>query len=258
MHTLPVGVNGVNMEGMKNPTAPLPRERYHHGDLRRALLDASLALVTSHGVERFSLREAAREVGVSPAAAYRHFRDKDALLAALAAEAYVHLAEWMERAITRAPGELGTKAHATAVFASVGHAYLEFSVQHPAHFRVMFGPWCQRETIIAKEGRTPYEILVESLDALVTCGAIAPAARQGAEVSAWSSVHGFASLIVDGVLEMTKAERFEAMRHVAATLLKGLGCDASLLEWAGPGPRAPELCLRPPAERPGAKRPPRA
>jgi AcrR family transcriptional regulator len=245
------------MRDVKNPPTPPSRERYHHGDLRRALLDASLALVTDHGVERFSLREAAREVGVSPAAAYRHFRDKDALLAALAAEAFGHLAEWMERAISKAPGEPGTPARQTAAFVAVGHAYVEFSVQHPAHFRVMFGPWCQREQVVALEGRTPYEILVETLDSLVTCGALAPAKRAGAEVAAWSAVHGLAALVVDGVLPLSKTERAEAMRHLGATLLLGLGCAPALLPWAGQGPQAPELCLRPPAERPSkGRRPP--
>jgi len=249
MHTLPNGVNGVNMESVKNPPATLSRERYHHGDLRRALLDASLSLVTAHGVERFSLREAAREVGVSPAAAYRHFRDKDALLAALATEAFAHLAGWMERAISRAPGAPGSPERETAAFVAVGHAYVEFSVQHPAHFRVMFGPWCQREDVVALEGRTPYEILVESLDALVACGALAPAKRAGAEVAAWSAVHGLASLVVDGVLQLSKTERSEAMRHLGATLLLGFGCAPAVLPWASQAPRAPELCLRPPEER---------
>ncbi len=239
---------------MKNPPTTHPRERYHHGDLRRALLDASLALVTAHGVDRFSLREAAREVGVSPAAAYRHFRDKDALLASLAAEAFGHLAGWMERATSEAPGKPGTPAHQTAVFAAVGHAYVEFAVQHPAHYRVMFGPWCQRDDVVALEVRTPYEILVEALDALVECGAIKPEKRAGAEVAAWSTVHGLASLVVDGVLELSKPERLQAMLHIASTMLLGLGCAPAHLPWASKAPKSPELCLRPPEERPARRR----
>lgn len=226
---------------MKNPPGTSSRDRYHHGDLRRALLEASLSLVTELGVERFSLREAARAVGVSPAAAYRHFADKEALLGALALDASGRLAEGMERAISRTPGAPGTRAHAAAAFAAVGNAYVEFFVQHPAHFRMMFGPWCphmKREPT----PRDPYGILVDSLDALVSTGAIPAGARAGAEIAAWSAVHGLASLIVEGALRFTKAERLQAIRHLAGTLLTGLGCDAATLGPPGKPPPTPDPC----------------
>ena len=224
---------------MKDPTIGTSRGRYHHGDLRNALLEASLALIAEHGVEAFSLREAAREVGVSPAAAYRHFEDKDALLAALARDAFDRLAHLMERAISRVPGEPGTAGHAVAAFFAVGVAYVEFAVQHPSQFRVMFGPWCPREQVVAagvQPGqREGYTILVDSLDALVASGAVRAEARAGAEIAAWSMVHGLASLLVEGSVQLTKAERGQATRHTARMLLAALGCDAALL---GP-PEAP-------------------
>jgi AcrR family transcriptional regulator len=228
---------------MKNPPVTPSRDRYHHGDLRHALLEASLALVTEQGVERFSLREAARAVGVSPAAAYRHFADKGALLAALALDASVRLTQGMERAIARAPGEPGSRVHAVAAFAAVGVAYVEFFVQHPAHFRMAFGPWCPH---MAREpgARDPYGILLDSLDALVSTGAIPAGARAGAELAAWSSVHGLASLIVEGALKLTKAERLQAIRHLAGTILTGLGCDPATLGPLGPPPPVPERCGR--------------
>lgn len=227
---------------MKNPPATPSRDRYHHGDLRQALLEASLSLVTELGVERFSLREAARAVGVSPAAAYRHFQDKGALLAALALDASGRLTQGMERAISRAPGEPGTRAHAVAAFAAVGGAYVEFFVQHPAHFRMMFGPWCPHLTR-EPGARDPYGILVDSLDALVSTGAIPAEARAGAELAAWSTVHGLASLVVEGALTFTKAERQAAMRHLAVTLLTGLGGDPSALG-SPAAPLALETCRR--------------
>jgi len=237
---------------MANPSGAPSRARYHHGDLRNALLEASLALVAEQGVEAFSLREAARAVGVSPAAAYRHFEDKDALLAALAADAFGRLALGMERAISRAPGEPGSRAHAAAAFAAVGQAYVEFAVQHPSHFRVMFGPWCAEAKVpvasLTAGPRDPYTILVDSLDALVASGAVRPEARAGAEVVAWASVHGLASLIVEGSLKLTKAERGQAIRHTGRTILAGLGCDPGLL---GP-PEAPldaDPCVRSPTAK---------
>jgi AcrR family transcriptional regulator len=234
---------------MANPSGAPSRARYHHGDLRNALLEVSLALVAEQGVEAFSLREAARAVGVSPAAAYRHFEDKGALLGALASDAFGRLAAGMERAISRTPGEPGSAAHAAAAFVAVGLAYVEFAVQHPAHFRVMFGPWCpepeEPAAISAPGARSAYTILVDSLDALVASGAVPAAARAGAEITAWASVHGLASLIVEGAVKLTKAERAQAIRHVARTVLAGLGCDPAVL-----GPPAAPVDADPCASRP--------
>lgn len=220
---------------MAHPPGAPSRARYHHGDLRNALLDASLALVAEHGVEAFSLREAAREVGVSPAAAYRHFEDKDALLVALALDGFGKLAQGMERALSRVRGEPGSKAYAVASMFAVGLAYVEFAVAHPAHFRVMFGPWCHQEgKPPAPPGeRDAYQILVATLDGLVASGAIPAQGRAGAEIAAWAGVHGLASLLVEGSLRLGKAERAQAMRILGRTLLVGLGCEPAL---AGPVP----------------------
>lgn len=246
-------MNGVNIHLMKSDAPTHPRAAYHHGDLRNALLEASLALVAEKGVEAFSLREAARAVGVSPAAAYRHFADKGALLSALADVGSQRLSQQMERAIARVPGKPGSREHAAAAFAAVGLAYVEFAVQNPAHFRVMFGPWCERSSgPPEREPSSPrdaYTILVDSLDALVSSGLVAAQARAGGEIAAWSFVHGLSSLIVDGVLRLTKAERAETMRRAGRTLLAGFGGDPDVLGppstpldpghcyWAGGAPK---------------------
>ena len=226
---------------------------YHHGDLRNALVSVALRLVTKHGVEGFSLREAARAVGVSPAAAYRHFEDRSALLKALAHEGLARLALDMEAAIAAAPGAAGSRARAVAELTALGTSYVEFAVAHPSHFRVMFGPWCdladQLAPALLPHGRDPLLLLADTLDGLVRAGAIPPAARQGAEVSAWSAVHGFASLLVEGGLRLDPAERAAALGSVHRMLLLGLGVSPEL---AGPplGARLP--VLRPPA--PGGMR----
>jgi len=226
------------------------KARYHHGDLRRALLEAALALIVEKGVEGFSLRETAREVGVSPAAAYRHFEDKMALLRALASDGMGRLALAMEEGMARARGAPGSPARAAAELAALGTAYVEFAVAHPAHFRVMFGPWClgaehaELHAEAAPHGRDPYQLLVDALDGLVKAGAIAPAARAGAEIVAWSSVHGLASLLVEGALPLGCEERPQALGLVQRTLLLGLGGAPALLVGlgadlgTGPGPAA--------------------
>jgi AcrR family transcriptional regulator len=228
---------------MKPAAKPHPRTSYHHGDLRNALLEASLALVAEKGPEAFSLREAARAVGVSPAAAYRHFADKDAVLSALALVGSLRLSEGMERAIARLPGRPGSPEYAIAALNAVGLAYIEFAVQHPAHFRVMFGPWCDRTGGPPDPGpsgpRDSYTILVDTLDALVAAGVVDAQARVGAELAAWSLVHGLSSLLVDGVVTLGKAERAQMMRVSGRMLLLGLGCDPALLG-PPPAPVAPE------------------
>jgi len=212
------------------------RDSYHHGDLRNALLEKALALVAERGQEGFSLREAARELGVSPAAAYRHFADRNALLAAIAMDGHARLAAAMERALSRLPGAPGTKAHAAATLLVTGEGYVEFAVRHPSHFRVMFGPALQLKG--ATPGRAPscrssFEILVDALDGLAAAGVISHEARAGAEVAAWSSVHGLAALLVDGALPLGARERGHAIQVVTRLVLLGLGADPALLPVPG-------------------------
>lgn len=228
-------------------TSAAPRKGpYHHGDLRNALVAAALKLVAKHGVEGFSLREAARAVGVSPGAAYRHFEDRSALLKGVAHEGLARLALKMEEAVASAPGASGSPARAAAKLTAIGAAYVEFAVANPSHFRVMFGPWCDLADELAPEllphGRDPLQLLVDTLDGMVRAGAITAAARQGAEISAWSAVHGFASLLVEGGLPLGAAERARAYAVVQRVLLIGLGVSPDL---AGPPLGATLLDLRP-------------
>jgi len=228
---------------MTKPADAPSKGRYHHGDLRHALVEAAAELVARHGVEAFSLREAAREVGVSPAAAYRHFEDKAALLKAVAADGMGRLAVAMEKALARVAGTPGSPAHAAASLMAVGEAYVEFAVKQPDRFRVMFGPWCHGEVMeemppeAAPLGRDPYQILIDTLDGLVAAGAIGAAARVGAEVTAWSGVHGLAALLVDVALPLTPAMRTGATALLGRTLLAGLGCPPGLL--GAPAPAHP-------------------
>jgi AcrR family transcriptional regulator len=214
------------------------RATYHHGDLRRTLLDTALRLVNESGPEGFSLREAARAVGVSPAAAYRHFADKPALLTALAAEGHGRLAEAMEKASTRLAAVDPPPARAVATLVAIGRAYVEFAVKNPSFFRVMFGPAVKDpefDPCCATSGRDAYAILSDTLDQLLASGAIPPERRTGGEIGAWSAVHGFATLVVDGALPISARQRADAYRMLARSMLFSLGCDASLL------PAAPRL-----------------
>jgi AcrR family transcriptional regulator len=239
------------MEIVKTARAPR-KDGYHHGDLRNALLETALRLVSERGPEGFSLREAAREVGVSPGAAYRHFADKAALLTALAVDGHVRLADAMERALGRVRGAAGSKARAVAGFMAIGEAYVDFALAHAAHFQVMFGPCMDADAApcSAATGRDAFGILVDALDDLVAAGAVAVEGRAGAETTVWSAVHGLATLQSDGALPLTAAERAMALAGMARLLLAGMGCPQALLPGAAPvdaDPRPPERRRRKPA-----------
>lgn len=227
-------------------TPPLERATYHHGDLRNALVEAAVKLIAERGVEGFSLREAGRIIGVSPTAAYRHFADKSALLGAVASDGFSRMAGAMERGMARIAGTAGTPACAVARLAAVGDAYLDFALRHPSHFRVMFGPWLRDTEClpgVGPSGRDPFQILVEALDGLVAAGVISEASRAGAEIVAWSAVHGLAALVVDGSLQLAPRERDLALRRVQASILRGLGADPRLVEPDGAA-AAVEAALR--------------
>lgn len=177
------------------------REAYHHGDLRNALIASAVRLIEQGGEADFSLREAARDVGVSANAAYRHFDDKSALLAAAAAGGLQQLARRMLKAMDRAVESGRKERPAIARFKAVGRAYVEFAMAHPELFRLMFsgsGVACLDAGAAGLATPTPWELLGRSLDALVADGLLPADRREGAELKAWSVVHGFASLALAG------------------------------------------------------------
>jgi len=171
---------------------PVPRQAYHHGDLRSALLDAGLRLLRERSVDDLGLRELARDVGVSPAAIYRHFPDKNALMAALAVEGLERMAA-AQRQATQAAG--GGKAG----FLASGMAYVRFAVDNPALFRLVFG---------AVQACDPLDAPIDSVASAMRglrqdIEALAPAdmpadARKTVALHAWALVHGLAQLVLDG------------------------------------------------------------
>jgi AcrR family transcriptional regulator len=202
------------------------RDGYHHGDLRNALVASAVRLIETSGTSSFSLREAAREVGVSANAAYRHFDDKSALMTAVAAFGFRQLATQMVGAMASAAGGRAKGPASVARFKAVGRAYVEFAVAHPELFRVMFGE-CGAECRQAEPGddatEDPWSLLGKTLDALVADGLLATEVRPGAELKAWSVVHGFASLALDGLAALPSAdERAAALEALLEFTVVGL------------------------------------
>jgi AcrR family transcriptional regulator len=149
---------------------------YHHGDLRAALLRAAGELLEQQGIAALSLREAARRAGVSHNAPYRHFPQREALLAALAAEGFRMLADGQAAAARER-----------------GLAYVRFALEHPQRFRLMFGGVVPigSHPELREQGRRAYQKLEDAFRELGDDARLAAAA-------AWSLVHGLANLILDG------------------------------------------------------------
>ena len=205
----------------RSPRQPsVRRERYHHGDLRRALLDAALKLVRRGGTPALTLRAAARLAGVSQAAPYRHFADKQALLAAVAEEGFRAMTAAMRGAVSGHGDEPLLK------FRALGLAYVEFACGHPAHFRVMFGPeLADRSThpSLADAAAEAFTLLVAAVAHCQTAGFAREGDPEELAVTAWSTVHGLSALIVNGQLGGRGAPVDQLAERVTQNLFLGLG-----------------------------------
>jgi len=164
-------------------TSKSAKRGYHHGDLPAALLQAAGKILEKEGVEALTVRALTRRAGVSHAAPYRHFPDREALLAALAAEGYAMLGE-AQRAAAAAHGLRG-----------MGEAYVRFALDHPQRFRLMFGGQLQiaRHPALREIASKTFEGLSGALAARV------PGARgaRDASLAAWALVHGLAQLLLE-------------------------------------------------------------
>lgn len=195
-----VNITGVAMPKARSATrAPRP---YHHGDLRRGLIDAALALVAEKQDRTFSLREVARRAGVSHNAPYNHFTDRGELLGAVAAAGFERLRERMLAAIADIDS-------APAALAAGARAYVGSGVEDPALYRLMFGPAlatvASRRPAVAREaGARAKTVLQEILLRGARSGAFAIAAERRNELAVtsllvWSAVHGLTMLVIDNV-----------------------------------------------------------
>jgi AcrR family transcriptional regulator len=199
---------------------------YHHGNLREALIRAALELIARKGTAGFTFAEAARFAGVSPAAPYRHFRDRDELMASVALRGF----EQFEAALKRAWD--GGRPDAFAALDRLGKAYLEFARGEPAFYSAMFeaGVPVSANTGLREASERAFAVLRGAADAL--CAAMPTAGRPPALMVAlhiWAMAHGVASLFGRGdgaqrALPMSPQELLEANVLV---YLRGLGVDAT-------------------------------
>ena len=175
-------------------TAP----RYHHGNLRAALLEAGLRLAADGGPGALQVRDLAKAEGVSASAVYRHFPDLAHLSAEVGRLARQRLAESMSSAADAIPKECEAGTRAIWRFDAIGRAYVWFAVEHPQLFDTAFQapeapPSCEDDP-------SAWGVLNQALDELVILGELSLDRRVNAPMMAWSSVHGLASILVRRML----------------------------------------------------------
>lgn len=186
-------------------TRPPARKSFRHGDLRRTLLEAGIALARDGGPNAVVLREVTRRAGVAPNAAYRHFSSHSDLLQAVRAAALSSLALAMEAEIAAIRPSKRLPEQARATLRAVGTGYLKYALAETGLFRTAFSVPDRVEedrnaAKVGKSGLNPFQLLGSALDMLVEAGVLPRKRRPGAEYLAWSAVHGLAFLIIEGPL----------------------------------------------------------
>lgn len=183
--------------------------RYHHGNLAQALVSEALSLIEGEGIAALSLRAVAKRAAVSPAAVYRHFADKEALLAAVAAEGFAALNAAFADVPAAPPADR---------LAGLGEAYVAFALAHPGLFRLMFTaarPSARQHARLQEESHRAFASLTEAVTACRAGTVPSPAAT----IAAWSLVHGLALLRLEGQLDHWPPEAFPDTAAVLSHLV---------------------------------------
>lgn len=198
-----------------------PKGRHHHGDLRRALLTQTLALVENKGLHAVTLRALARRLGVSEAAPYHHFKNKQELLACLAAEGYARLYDAVRAAVDAAG------ADPFAQLAGIGRAYVEVALAHPGMFRLMFGEHLlELGTFpeVQREGRRVSTLHADVARACAEVGGNSGLSEATIIRTSWAMVHGVAWLVIEQEVrfEPGEAGAQELTEQAVAILIAGI------------------------------------
>jgi AcrR family transcriptional regulator len=200
------------------PSASAKTRKYHHGNLREALIDAGLALIAEKGVRALTLREIGARAGVSRMAAYRHFKNKEELLFAIGEAGFRRFGDALQKARDEA-----AKGYIDRVLA-MGLAYLEFSLKNRAHFEVMFlpvdDPSC-RPANGTEAARRAFAVLEETVREGQAAGDVQLGDSQAIASLIWSSIHGISLLKLAGE-GPSDAFGPEFVRFLSQVLYRGL------------------------------------
>lgn len=191
--------------------------RYHHGDLRRAIIDTAMQMLQEGEGWQFTLREVARRAGVSHAAPYKHFSDKAALLGEIALEGFDLLRK------TLAAARAGAVGNAAETLAATAQSYLAFGGAHPALYRLMFGGELTNASAVHLNPRAlgAFEIVIEILEEGQATGVFRKRPARGQAAACWAQLHGLSMLMLDGMLLPEKVGE-NAAQSALMTLREGL------------------------------------
>jgi AcrR family transcriptional regulator len=223
MLTLSTPVSIMADMALSRSTRPARKraDRYHHGDLRRALIQEAVRTIQAKGVDAVTLRAVGQKLGVSRTALYRHFADKAALLAAVAGEGFRML-----RAELVATWEKGGRG--VAAFEAMAPAYVRFAIAHPSHYRVMFGEFledCPADPELAEEGAGAFQALVDAIVALQQKKLVRGDDPPQLATFIWAVVHGIAMLTIDRRPGRQTGEPDELARFAASRLWTGIAAE---------------------------------
>lgn len=219
-------VFGVNIRQCYDPrtamTIKVPRKRanaYQHGNLREALVQAGLKLLSEGGVEGLSLRAAAQLAGVSHAAPYRHFQDKDALVAAIAEQGFRLLSASMRTELATLTPAAATDVHARLL--ALGRGYVRFALAHPAYLQVIFGGVLKGTPTaeLRGAGEEAYSLLRDTVADGVARGEMKGGDVDTLTLACWSMVHGLSHLLISRAVSPPPGITAEALTEALLAVL---------------------------------------
>lgn len=190
---MPNDVNDVNMYGR---LVDMPDKPYHHGSLEEALVGAAMNVVEDMGIAGLSLRDLARTVGVSPSATYRHFPSREHLVMRVSQRSREALARTL---LVARDGIVGnnTKRRSVERFEAIGRAYVQFAVDQPTLFEAAFARCEVGPT--TPDDPSAWLVLVDSIEQMISAGAVPPSRRKEAPMIAWSGVHGISTIVTSSI-----------------------------------------------------------
>ena len=193
-------------------------EPYHHGDLRAALLTAATEMMATEGIESVTLRTLSRRIGVSRTAPYRHFADKSALLAAVAEQGFQRLQQSLQSVAEQT--EIDLLVH----FQLMGIAYIQFAIDNPTHYRLMFSNLTadfEHHPELEITSTAVFDTLLTSIQQLQTANLIIAGDPRLLAYGVWATVHGLSSLLIDARIRNLD-DRQQLISFTTQTLLDGL------------------------------------
>jgi AcrR family transcriptional regulator len=183
----------------------MPARKYHHGDLKNALIQAGIEILSEQGLHALSLRKVAQRAGVSHAAPYAHFTDKQALIAAISTEGYYKLYDCLAAVVEHYRNDPMRQ------LIEASWAYTQFALREPAHFKITLSSMVEKEQdypAFVEMTHKAFGLVVRVTEACQQAGILKPGPSDQMAVCVWSTVHGFTSLILEGQISSSMVDHW--------------------------------------------------